>query len=567
MNVFFLKYILAFSILLLVSFNSNAQSPSILSKTLDSLVDVKSSEAFTVGKKLERAAKKASSDLHLSKAYSVLAKLYFDNKNYTKSINYFEKELKIREKGPHKGEISEAYYNLGSTCLKLKKNRKAEGYFQKSLDLASDKNNLNLIKANYNALVITNEKLLDYKDASIYMKKLFELNQGDFQNQINLYKEEVSIQKQEVKVQKKIIRTKAKELKKTQKNLDTAKIELKESSETIDILEEDTLRKKFKISSLNFQSLLKDKEIDLKEKELAAEKRFTILLIIGISSIALLAIYIFYLMLSNKRMNRLLMHQKEEIQKQNNSIKHSIQYASRIQQATLPKPDLFKQSFSDYFIFFKPRDIVSGDFYFIRKINQYIVFSAVDCTGHGVPGAFMSMLGIAYLNDIIQKKEVTKASDILELLRTDIKSSLQQQSNKGEPKDGMDMAICVVDTQNLELQYSGAHNPFLLIRNQELTEIKGDRMPVGIHRKETEFTNHNVQLQEGDQIYLASDGFQDQIGGEKRKKYMSKTFKNLLLKHSNHPMPKQRELIEQEYLEWKSEFNQIDDILIIGVKI
>ena len=257
---------------------------------------------------------------------------------------------------------------------------------------------------------------------------------------------------------------------------------------------------------------------------------------------------------------------KKENEKKNIHITKSIVYASKIQQALLPDETSFKENFKDYFVIFKPRDIVSGDFYYMQKINDYLLFAAVDCTGHGVPGAFMSMLGTSFLNNIVRKQEVTSASQVLNVMRDDVKRSLHQTGKKGEQKDGMDMVLCAYNIKTNELQFAGAHNSLVLIRNNKLIEYKGDRMPIGIHRKEKfSFTNNIIKIEKGDKIYLYSDGFQDQMGGEDNKKYKAKRFKDLLLETSKDDLKIQEEKIENEFDTWKGDFKQIDDVLIMGI--
>ncbi len=263
-----------------------------------------------------------------------------------------------------------------------------------------------------------------------------------------------------------------------------------------------------------------------------------------------------------------IVKQKEIVEKQNENITGSIRYAQKIQNAVLPTKTSFENMFTEYFIFFKPRDIVSGDFYFLQKINKHILVAAVDCTGHGVPGAFMSMLGIAFLNEIVRRREITQASQVLNILRQQIKTSLKQTGKKRESKDGMDIAICAINTETFELQFAGAYNPLYLIRNNELTIYKGDRMPIGIYRKEKEtFTNHIITLERGDKIYLFSDGFVDQINGETKEKFMSNNFKNLITEISALPMIQQKDKLEETFNNWKGNSKQIDDVVIIGVEV
>jgi len=216
-----------------------------------------------------------------------------------------------------------------------------------------------------------------------------------------------------------------------------------------------------------------------------------------------------------KEANEELTVLNEAINKQKNEIVDSINYAQRIQAAMLPPEIYVTELLDESFIFYKPRDIISGDFYWIKHINQYIILVAADCTGHGVPGALMSMLGISHLNEIVHRREITQANQILNELRKRIKFALRQHGQPDEAKDGIDMALCVLDSRNMTMQYSGANNPLYLIRGEdglpELKEIKADRMPIGFyHGKDRTFTNHDIQLEIGDTFYLFTDGFIDQ---------------------------------------------------------
>ncbi len=276
---------------------------------------------------------------------------------------------------------------------------------------------------------------------------------------------------------------------------------------------------------------------------------------------------------------------KEKIEESHRQITDSINYASRIQNAILPTEEIFKENFRDYFIIFKPRDVVSGDFYWAKQVNEFLIFAAADCTGHGVPGAFVSMLGISFLNEIVRKREVKKASQMLEELRIQVKTSMHQTGGITEAKDGMDIALFIIDTKTKELQFAGANNPLYLIRNKsqnpdeslkshlslannefQLYEIKGDHQPIGIYWEETEFTNHTFQLKDKDSLYIFSDGLVDQFGGENRKKFKSCNFKKLLLSIQTESLDKQKEVILETFETWKRSFEQIDDICIIGVR-
>jgi serine phosphatase RsbU (regulator of sigma subunit)/ribosomal protein S4E len=260
--------------------------------------------------------------------------------------------------------------------------------------------------------------------------------------------------------------------------------------------------------------------------------------------------------------------QRDEIAKKNRDITDSIEYASKIQNAVLPDPEITEEILPEHFIFFRPRDIVSGDFYWISKKKDLLIIIAADCTGHGVPGAFMSMLGVSLLNEIVNKHEVSQANEILTELRSEVKRTLKQKGEEGEAKDGMDIALTLVDLKNMQLQYAGAYNPLFLFRKGKLVEYKADRMPVGIYIKEKpEFTNHVIDLQSGDTFYLFSDGFQDQFGGESGNKFKVKRLKEVLGEIQDKSMAEQKEILEKTFDDWKGDYDQLDDVILIGVRI
>ena len=263
----------------------------------------------------------------------------------------------------------------------------------------------------------------------------------------------------------------------------------------------------------------------------------------------------------------LIQRQKDEIETQKQEIMDSIMYAQRIQKAILPSYEKVQKILPENFILFLPRDIVSGDFYWMTRQNDYSVFAAVDCTGHGVPGAFMSMLGVSFLNEIVNKTSKLKANYILEELRTRVKTTLSQ-SYEGETKDGMDIALCILNHKTNKLQFSGAFNPLYLIRDNSLSEIKADRMPIGIyHDAEPNFTNNELQLQKSDCLYISSDGYVDQFGGDSGKKLLTKTLKEILLNIHSEPMVRQKEILLERFQQWKGKYQQLDDILMIGIRI
>ena len=266
-------------------------------------------------------------------------------------------------------------------------------------------------------------------------------------------------------------------------------------------------------------------------------------------------------------LNEHIENQKNKIETVHKHITGSINYAKRIQEAMLPINEIFENNFNNYFIYYKPRDIVSGDFYWAEKYKSKFIYAVADCTGHGVPGAMLSMLGISLLNKITTQNSEFKASEILDNLRAEVKKSLKQTGdNQTETKDGMDIALCVIDTKTNELQFSGAYNPLYIYRQNKLIELKADRQPIGIYTRENNFTNNEFQLQKDDIIYSFSDGFADQFN-DKGKKYMKKRFKNLLINIAENNLQEQKIILENEFIKWKSTNKQIDDIVITGIKI
>jgi ligand-binding sensor domain-containing protein/serine phosphatase RsbU (regulator of sigma subunit) len=261
--------------------------------------------------------------------------------------------------------------------------------------------------------------------------------------------------------------------------------------------------------------------------------------------------------------------QKEILEEQKQEITDSIHYASRIQRAILPAETLTHSILKDYFILYKPRDIVSGDFYWTTIKDDRIVLTVADCTGHGVPGAFMSMLGVSFLNEIVNEKGIVSPDEILNTLRGNIINALQQKETIGGSKDGMDIALVSIDEKRNIIQYAGANNSIFLVRENELTEVKADKMPIAIYLKMDGFLNHEIPYQKGDIVYLFSDGYVDQFGGPKGKKFMSKHFKEYLLSIHEFPMITQQHKLDQRIEEWKLESNQSqnDDICVIGLRL
>ncbi len=272
--------------------------------------------------------------------------------------------------------------------------------------------------------------------------------------------------------------------------------------------------------------------------------------------------------------NEELQIQKEEISRQRDiantqkqEILASIKYAQKIQKAIVPSQKLRNKILPHNFLLFRPRDIVSGDFYWLKKIKNLTIVAVADCTGHGVPGAFMSMLGYSFLNEIVTKFSLDKPGEILNRLRKKVKNALHQFGEIDEPKDGMDLAFYIFNTDNFNLSYAGAYNPLWIVRDRKMFELKANRQPIGAHFIEEDFITKKIQLQKNDCLYTFSDGFPDQFGGKERKKYMIKKLKKFIVFISNKNMNEQKKLLIEELENWMGDNEQVDDIILLGHRV
>lgn len=262
-----------------------------------------------------------------------------------------------------------------------------------------------------------------------------------------------------------------------------------------------------------------------------------------------------------------LREQKDIIEEKNKHITDSIVYAKRIQDATLPSIGKVRNYLNDSFVLFKPKDIVSGDFYWIEEVDDIILFSVVDCTGHGVPGAFLSLIGHNSLNQIVNELGITQPADILYELDKIVYRTLQNNLEKTNIKDGMDMSIVAFNKVTNQLTFSGAFNPLYLIIDGELIEIKGDKIAIGSGQTEQHYRNHQIQLKKGDCLYLFSDGYADQFGGPKGKKFKYAKFKELLIQFHEQPMMRQHDILDMTIDDWQGDLEQLDDVCVIGMRV
>jgi len=271
------------------------------------------------------------------------------------------------------------------------------------------------------------------------------------------------------------------------------------------------------------------------------------------------------------------MELNQALSKKQKEITDSINYAGRIQAALLPLNESIRQLEHDFFILYKPRSIVSGDFYWIKKFDNKVFIAVADCTGHGVPGGFMSMLGMAYMTEVANQCQNLSAGEILDNLRKRVVVSLHQSGKIGESKDGMDVALCIIDFNEMTLKFAGAYNPLYIVRDKilengvtepDFTEIKGDRMPIGYSlRLNSTFTNHELPLAKNDMIYLFTDGYQDQMSGKTMQKFKRNKLRELLIGIYHEPLDEQKNLLDITFEGYRDEYPQIDDVLVFGLRV
>ena len=333
--------------------------------------------------------------------------------------------------------------------------------------------------------------------------------------------------------------------------------------------------------ALNKNRILDQDKIinDLKVHEIKQDKNS---LLYGLAGLAILTILLIFLLIKNgkhskamhkqnfklSKKNEEISEQRNTILKKNEEIIDSIHYALKIQTALLPTEEEFKRAFLNSFIFYKPKDIVSGDFYWKYESADFIFYATADCTGHGVPGGFMSMLGISLLNDIVKDKRITDPCDVLDLMSVKIISELKQTEKIGKSKDGMDITLCRLNKTKTELVFASANNDLWLIRNGQIIEYRADRQPVGYHFGTiTQFNQQKIDLLPEDIIITFSDGYSDQFGGEKGKKYKYRQLQQILLTNSNLSMEEQKLILQETIENWRGDLEQVDDILIIGIRV
>ena len=456
---------------------------------------------------------------------------------------FFKKSLEYREKYSNITDVSDSYLNLGTLQSMTGNHDKAIPFFNKSLSLSSKARAMTNVKELYELLAEEYAATNDFENAFKYQKLFSTLN--DSLKRVSLRE---SIADKEVLY-----------------NLKATQSELENS-----------------IKNEKLQAKLKDQANEARENaEKARENEKSRNNIITLSSIiggALLTAFLFVLFRANKQKQKdnillakqkeVLQYQKEEIEEINKDITDSLEYAKTLQEAMLEDITQINHIFPENFLLYLPRDIVSGDFYWIHEKDSKVFIAAADCTGHGVPGAFVSMLGNDLLNKIVIEKDNNDPGLILSELNREVQAVFKKENNKVTANDGMDIAFCVIDKNTKNIEFAGAMNPLIIIRNGEIIEQKATKSSIGGYTPlETEFVTTSIETQNNDSVYIFSDGYQDQFGGVKGKKFMAGKFRKLLSTLPELNYENQKTKLENNLYEWEGNYQRVDDILVIGFQI
>jgi serine phosphatase RsbU (regulator of sigma subunit) len=565
---------------------------------------------------------------NLGSTYHNIARSGHDSISLKNAMKYYTKAIEYCEKTDNPNQLINVLLNCGNAELSLKKTGEAYLHFEKALMTAKKTDNT---RAEIRSLVALQRyflslnsynKSIDYGQAALLLLKQVDDKQSLIDCQKYLAQtyfelKQYSLADKYIEESMKLAETMESDLDKLYIYKSYADIKahsndykaaynsiekyysIKDSISGIEVVKNtNELMEKYEAEKKDLQIKNQSLEISTKQKENDAKNRLLMLGAVATIAIAIFAFFAFKNYLTVKKSNVIINDQKDNLEIKNVEIStqkelveikqkeiiDSINYAKRIQSAVLTGTDVWNKISKEHFILFKPKDIVSGDFYWAYNTpNGRAVFALADCTGHGVPGGFMSMLGNSFLNEIVVDSKIFKASEILNKLRQKIITALDQEGNS-EQKDGMDISLCVWNKMDNTLEFAGANNPLWILKNKStldlssraesrdenkgLVEYKADKMPIGSYTENVlPFKSETIQLEKGDIIYLITDGFADQFGGPKGKKFKYRPLMDLLMQNCNEPMAQQKMVLEKAIEAWKEGYEQVDDVSLIGVRV
>lgn len=497
--------------------------------------------------------------------------IHYQAKELTIANDFFEQSLIIGRKLDDQKNIASALFNLGSIALDRKKYNAAIDYFQQSQTINLAQNDKAQLTQNYINLGWSYLFQNQFEKAKPYLEKAEKVavHTENIEAQSSIEKQWSSYFQKQGLFEKALKHELAhEELKDSIFGLET----VKQLNELAAVYQNE--RKELEIENLEKDKALQtaqlsEKESKLKEGETrrARDQLFRIFLYVGIGMLVIIVLIVLRGYRNKSNANKVIFEQKLIVEEKNREITDSINYAKRIQTAILPPAKVVKEYLEESFILYKPKDIVAGDFYWLEHVDGKILFAAADCTGHGVPGAMVSVVCNNGLNRSVREHGLKDPGKILDQTRKIIIEEFEKSEE--EVKDGMDIALCAFYStgESWILEYAGANNPLWIIRDGVITETKADKQPIGKYSDSKPFTTHTIELHKNDSIYVFSDGYVDQFGGDKGKKFKPSNLRKLLLSIQDKPMEKQRLLLDQSFESWRGDLEQIDDVCIIGVRI
>lgn len=464
-----------------------------------------------------------ASRVGLAGTYNNVGNIYYEQRKYDMALDYQRKALEIQKEIGDKSGIAHSYINIAAVYYEQGNYDKAIGFHEQGLLVAIESDDKPSMEAAYAGLADAYEKKNDLERALKYYKLYSQVKDSI----INVASTEQIAEMQ-------------------------AKFDSENQQRRIELLQRQT-----EIQHLQEQ----DRQNREKVIRYSIIGAMVVLLIVGV------------LLYNRYKLKQVAATKLEaafhQIEFKNKEITDSIKYAKRIQEAILPPDELVDKLFPENFVLYKAKDIVSGDFYWVERWGNQTLIAAVDCTGHGVPGALMSVVGYNLLNQAVNEHGLSKPNLILNALNKGVSNTLRQKMEESSVKDGMDISLCAFDTKRMVVEFAGAYNSLYHVRDGKLTEIKGDKFPVGIFLGEEmkQFTNHEVQVQQGDSLYIFTDGYVDQFGGPEGKKFKARQFQQMILSMQDKPMSEQGALLNETIERWRGQLEQVDDILVIGVKV
>jgi serine phosphatase RsbU (regulator of sigma subunit)/Tfp pilus assembly protein PilF len=534
-----------------------------------------------------------------------IGNIFLNQNEFDKALKYYFRALKLAEETGYKQAIANTLGNIGGAYYGKKEQEKALEYYFKALKINEEIGDMAGMSRNYGNIGVSYDELKNFSGAYEYYKKSLEINrtignkageglglgnigsmfakQGKLNEAEKYLKQALAISTEvgDLDGKKEWLHTLSM-LYSQQGKWKMAMDAYKEFIATRDSLFNEENTKNTVKAEMNFefekkatadsvrhleQQKVKDSAIKAQEAQLKQEKTQRYSLYGGLALVLVFSVFLLNRFKVTNRQKKEIEHQKLLVEEKNKEVIDSINYAKKIQDALLKEQDHVSEHLPEHFVFFKPKDIVSGDFYWGLEKQDHWYLCVADCTGHGVPGAFMSMLGIAFLNEINGTEELHSPARILDLLREKITKELGQSGESGESKDGMDISLMRLNLKTNAMEWAGANNPLWIIQDGDRKEIKADKQPIGFSHQPKPFTNHPLQLNKGDMIYLFSDGYADQFGGEKGKKFKYKNLFDLLSAMKDKSMSDQKQKLSETFESWKGKLEQVDDVLIIGLRL